>query len=60
MVPSLEATMSERTRELTEAELDDVSGGFTSSDHETLGETDLVKWLGEIMAGVRAAQSLRF
>ena len=28
MVPSLETTMSERTRELTEAELDDVSGGF--------------------------------
>ena len=52
--------MSERTRELTENELDAVSGGFTSSEHESFGEGDLMRLLGEIMAGVRASQARPF
>jgi hypothetical protein len=60
MVPSLETTMSERTRELTEAEIDAVSGGFTSSEHWGFDAGDMVRVLGEIMAGVQAASQTRF
>jgi hypothetical protein len=57
MVPLLETTMSERTHELTEAEIDAVSGGFTSSEHWAIDAGDMVRVLSEIMAGVRASQT---
>jgi bacteriocin-like protein len=54
--------MSERIRELTESELDAVSGGCTSNEHGTIGETSLVTWLVDFMvvAAVSQAAGRRF
>ena len=48
-------------RELASDELDAVSGGFTSNEHGTIGETSLVTWLVDfiVVAGVSQAAAAR-